>query len=107
MRTKTWACRIAAIALLSLSLGTRGAVPDEVKAQAKEQAARTPQFKYDPSWPKPLPDGWVLGSVGSVCVDSQDHVFAVTRGLPELKERSLATPAPPVIEFDRDGNVVN
>jgi len=65
------------------------------------------QFRYDPSWPKPLPEGWVLGSVGSVCVDARDHVFAVTRGQPAPKERNLAMAAPPIIEFDADGNVVN
>src|SRR5256885_557348 len=72
-----------------------------------QTTVQVPQFKYDPSWPKPLPDGWVLGSVGSVCVDARDHVFVVTRGQPAPKERNLATPAPPVIEFDADGNVVN
>ncbi|HEV2984704.1 MAG TPA: hypothetical protein VGX46_09955 [Vicinamibacterales bacterium] len=79
---------------------------NEVKAQAKQQAAGVPQFRYDPFWPKPLPEGWVLGSVGSVCVDAEDHVFAVTRGVPDIKEHNLATPAPPVLEFDADGNLV-
>src|SRR3954465_7234018 len=73
-------------------------------AQATVQA---PQFKYDASWPKPLPEGWVLGAVGSVCVDARDHVFVVTRGAPAPKERGLATPAPPIMEFDADGNLVN
>src|SRR5215813_5652362 len=72
-----------------------------------QAAAAVPQFKYDASWPKPLPEGWVLGAVGSVCVDARDHVFVLTRGQPAPKERNLATPAPPVIEFDTDGNVLN
>jgi hypothetical protein len=72
-----------------------------------QAAVAVPQFKYDPSWPKPLPEGWVLGSVGSVCVDARDHVFVVTRGAPAPKERGLATPAPPIMEFDTDGNLVN
>jgi hypothetical protein len=45
--------------------------------------------------------------VGSVCVDARDHVFVLTRGQPAPKEKNLATAAPPVIEFDADGNVVN
>jgi DNA-binding beta-propeller fold protein YncE len=73
----------------------------------KALAVETPQFKYDAYWPKPLPEGWVLGSVGSVCVDANDHVFAVTRGQLQPKERGLAKPAPPVIEFDAEGNVAN
>src|SRR4030095_7056194 len=66
-----------------------------------------PQFKYDASWPKPLPEGWVLGAVGSVCVDANDHVFVLTRGVPAPKERNLATPAPAVLEFDADGTLVH
>jgi hypothetical protein len=99
--------RVGGVAVvLGVCLGLSGSLPGQVEAQSK-QSARIPQFKYDPFWPKPLPDGWVLGSVGSVCVDAQDHVFVLTRGLPELKEKGLATPAPPVLEFDVDGTLVN
>jgi DNA-binding beta-propeller fold protein YncE len=73
-------------------------------------------FQVDPFWPKPLPDNWVTGEVGGTCIDSQDHLFIVTRGFqtggltsPEgvagLPGKSRASP--PVIEFDPDGNVVN
>lgn len=75
-----------------------------------------PVFRVDPFWPKPLPHNWVTGEVGGTCVDSQDHVFIVTRGFqtgglvsPEgvggRPEKSTASP--PAIEFDPDGNVVN
>jgi DNA-binding beta-propeller fold protein YncE len=74
---------------------------------AAQPAGEVPQFKYDASWPKPLPEGWVLGSVGSVCVDANDHVFVLTRGATAPKERNLATAAPPVLEFDDNGNLVN
>src|ERR1700730_1398142 len=94
----TVAVAVAAVSVL-VSVSVTGA-----SAQA---TVEVPQFKYDPSWPKPLPEGWVLGSVGSVCVDARDHVFVVTRGEPAPKERNLATPAPPAIEFDADGNLVN
>src|SRR5262245_2981004 len=39
-----------------------------------------PLMAVDPNWPKPLPHGWVLGQVGGTCIDSNDHVFIVTRG---------------------------
>jgi hypothetical protein len=42
-----------------------------------------------------------------VCVDAQDHVFVLSRGDLWPKEAAIATPAPPVIEFDTDGKVVN
>ncbi|HEX4598905.1 MAG TPA: beta-propeller fold lactonase family protein [Burkholderiaceae bacterium] len=82
-----------------------------VKAQSNG-----PVFQVDPFWPKPLPHNWVTGEVGGTCVDSQDHVFIVTRGFqtgglvsPEgvggKPEKSTASP--PAIEFDPEGNVVN
>ena len=39
----------------------------------------TPKFEVDPWWPKPLPEGWITGRLGAVCVDSHDHVI-VTNG---------------------------
>jgi DNA-binding beta-propeller fold protein YncE len=107
MKNKTWACRVWIFTLFCLLFGIQNLVPSKVKAKSTGKAAGVPQFKYDAYWPKPLPEGWVLGSVGSVCVDSRDHVFAVTRGATALKERGLATAAPPVLEWDADGNLVN
>ena len=77
-----------------------------------------PKFEVDPSWPKPLPDRWVTGEMGGVCVDSQDHVFIAQRvsdiggmdghveGLTN-DELNAGQAAPPVIEFDTEGKVVN
>ena len=48
--------------------------PDTLRAQAG-----VPKFEVDPYWPKPLPDRWVTGEIGGVCVDSQDHIFVVQR----------------------------
>ena len=79
------------------------------KAVAKDPN-KAPRFKVDPFWPKPLPDRWVTGEVAGTCVDSNDHLFTLNRG-PQgnltAKEAVNATPSPAVIEFDRDGNVVN
>src|SRR6266699_4473378 len=91
-----------------------------------EAAALTPPLMaVDPNWPKPLPNGWVVGQVGGTCIDSQDHVFVVTRGFqtggltsPEgiggadTKTGTLggafkSKASPPVIEFDTEGNVAH
>jgi DNA-binding beta-propeller fold protein YncE len=66
-----------------------------------------PKYEVDASWPKPLPNLWVTGGVGGVCVDAQDHVFILNRR--DLTENDLDAghQAPPVIEFDPEGNVVN
>jgi DNA-binding beta-propeller fold protein YncE len=85
-------------------------------APARADPPTTPRFQVDPFWPKPLPDNWVTGEVGGTCIDSQDHVFIVTRGFqtnglvsPEgvggRPEKSRASP--PAIEFDPNGNVVH
>jgi DNA-binding beta-propeller fold protein YncE len=81
------------------------------------QMVQAPRFEVDPMWPKPLPKGWTLGNVIGVGVDAQDHVFIVHRNdtvNPETENGAAGaapigeccTPAPPVIEFDPEGNVV-
>jgi hypothetical protein len=66
-----------------------------------------PNFEVDSSWPKPLPNIWVTGGIGGVCVDAQDHVFILNRRDLTENELGAAHQAPPVIEFDADGNLVN
>ncbi|MGH9333397.1 MAG: hypothetical protein ACRD21_06555, partial [Vicinamibacteria bacterium] len=75
-----------------------------------------PRFEVDPTWPRELPDQWILGSVTGVFVDDKDHVW-VTH-LPEtltpeetaaVQDPPIGTccrPAPEVIELDLEGNVV-
>jgi sugar lactone lactonase YvrE len=71
------------------------------------QAQNTPRYVVDPSWPKmPLPNGWVTGGLGGTCVDGQDHVIIVNRQNITEQDSVAGRQAPPVIEFDSDGNVV-
>ena len=70
-------------------------------------ATPAPQFAVDPFWPRPLPNQWITGEVGGICVDAQDHVFIVNRDDLSPKEEKVNQPAPPIIEFDAAGNVVN
>ena len=79
-------------------------------------AAETPSFQVDPFWPKPLPNNWILGQVSGVATDDRDHVWIIQRpGSLTADEKGAAltpprskccVPAPPVIEFDAAGNVV-
>jgi DNA-binding beta-propeller fold protein YncE len=75
--------------------------------QASQAQVKVPRYELDPSWPKPLPNLWVTGGVGGVCVDSHDHVFILNRQ--DLSDNYLdaGRQAPPVIEFDPEGNVVH
>lgn len=91
---------------------------DEVAAGTVGQEGMAPVFEVDPFWPNPLPNHWVLGSVVGVGVDSRDHVFIIHRQAP-LNERTeigaftdpptgeCCLPAPYVLEFDPEGNLVN
>jgi len=69
--------------------------------------AKPPHYVADVAWPKPLPDQWVLGGLGGVCVDAQDHVLILNRQ--DVLEGDLNSGhlAPPLIEFDAAGNVVH
>jgi len=89
-----------------------------VEARANLQAVEVPLFEVDPLWPKPLPNHWVLGSTLGVGVDSRDHVFIVHThtsldGRTEIGASldpptgDCCIPAPHVLEFDPEGNLVN
>ena len=77
-----------------------------------------PHFLVDPYWPRPLPNMWAMGNTIGVEVDERDHVFVVHRndasqfgGNTEIGLQGgvseCCTPAPPIMEFDPAGNVVN
>src|SRR5438105_1157972 len=69
-------------------------------------AQNAPQFEVDPSWPKPLPEGWITGQLGGVCTDSHDHIVVVNRRDITKEEAETSQQAPPIIMFDQAGNVV-
>lgn len=69
-------------------------------------AQNAPRFEVDPSWPKPLPEGWITGQLGGVCTDSHDHIVVVNRRDITREEAETAQQAPPIIMFDLTGNVV-
>ena len=31
--------------------------------------------QVDPSWPLPLPNNWIIGTIGGITVDAQDHIW--------------------------------
>jgi hypothetical protein len=76
-------------------------------SQGLQAQGNVPKYEVDPSWPKPLPDRWVTGMIGGICVDVQDHVFVLNRHNLTDNELDAGQQAPPVIEFDPAGNVVN
>ena len=97
------------MAALLASTSPMGAAP-----ASKPEA---PRFEVDPMWPKPLPHHWILGMTVGVSVDAQDHIWIVHR--PDSLEYwetyaeqqpaigDCCAPAPPVLEFDQEGNLIN
>lgn len=76
-------------------------------APALRAQAKAPHYEVDRSWPKPLPDRWVLGGLGGLCVDRQDHVFLLNRQDVLEGDLNAGHQAPPIIEIDSAGNLVN
>jgi hypothetical protein len=78
-------------------------------------AQTVPKFAVDPAWPQMLPNNWIIGTIGGITVDAQDHIWINQRPSSlDAREKRASTapnvkcciPAPPVIEFDQDGKVV-
>lgn len=90
----------AALTGLAITAGSYHPLPSQAQGNL-------PRFEVDPSWPKPLPNRWVTGAIGGVCVDANDHVFILNRRDLTDNQLDAAHQAPPVIEFDPEGNVVN
>ena len=97
------------------------------RAVVEAAGMQAPRFEVDPMWPKPLPNHWVMGNVIGVSVDSQDHVWIIHRqgsleamelygvaNAPKgankrrngVVESDCCAPAPPVLEFDQEGNLL-
>jgi DNA-binding beta-propeller fold protein YncE len=106
--------------LLALSIAALGVGQALLQNQAEAQGAtvQAPMFEVDPLWPKPLPNGWLLGMTIGTWVDDQDHVWIIHRSSATLhnneKGAELKPPiaecckgAPPVLRFDPAGNLVS
>jgi DNA-binding beta-propeller fold protein YncE len=103
---------------LLVLIGALGVGSSVLTRRSVVHAAGTqaPRFEVDPLWPKPLPNHWILGQTIGVSVDAQDHIWIIHRaGSLEPGEVHATTtpqtaqccaPAPPVLEFDEDGNLL-
>ncbi len=79
--------------------------------------AGTLKFKFDPAWPKPLPNHWKLGGVAGLAIDKDDNVWVLNRPseLRDMELRAELNPptaeccvrAPSMIHFDKEGNVIS
>ena len=72
------------------------------------------KFEANPFWLKPLPNQWIFGQVAGIAIGKNDHLWIVHRpnslapdelGLTN-KNAKCCIAAPPVIEFDKNGKVL-
>src|ERR1035441_2043517 len=79
-------------------------------------AGGVPRFEFEPYWPKPLPNQWMLGGIGGTVVDSHDHIWVANRSRSldnndkyaalDPPQADCCVPAPPILEFDAAGNLI-
>jgi hypothetical protein len=80
------------------------------------QQLTAPKFKFDPDWPKPLPNKWKMGGVTGLAVDKDDNVWVLDRpnDLTDIELEAELTPPladccvrpPAMIHIDKNGNVI-
>ena len=69
---------------------------------ARSQSAAPPTFRFDPTWPKEMPNNYLVGNVVGVGVDSKNNVWITHRPA----SQAGAEKTPPVLAFDPAGNLV-
>jgi hypothetical protein len=110
---KRWTARSVASLLFPLVAALGFASPsysgdDRRDGNDRGERGQIPRYEVDPYWPKPLPNRWVTGAVGGICIDHQDHIFGINRTDVTALELTVGkVAAPPVIEYDGEGNIVN
>src|ERR1700739_4339181 len=111
--SSAWA-RLAGFALLAFFIMFLGAGFFRSLRGAPTETA--PKFKFDPDWPKPLPNKWKIGGITGLAVDKDDNVWAYDRpnDLTDIELEAQLTPPiadcgvrpPSLIHFDKEGNVI-
>ena len=83
-------------------------VPTGVGAQG------APRYRFDPDWPKPLPNKWKMGGVTGLAVDKDDNVWVLNRPN-DLRDLELQAEIgiadccvrpPSMIHIDKNGTVI-
>src|SRR3984893_4918513 len=83
---------------------------------AVAQTPAAPKYKFDPDWPKPMPNKWKIGGVTGLAVDKDDNVWVYDRPN-DRRDMELKAELPPaiadccvrppsMIHIDKAGNVI-
>jgi hypothetical protein len=95
-----WTIAAGAALAISATLNTAQAQTETITPNLP----KVPEvYKFDPNWPKPLPNNWIMGTVTGLYVDQDDHIWVLDRPGNTPSGKSAA---PAVLEFDTDGNLL-
>jgi sugar lactone lactonase YvrE len=78
------------------------------------QTVTAPKYKFDPDWPKTLPNHWKMGGVTGLAVDKDDNVWVYDRPNDlrdieldaEIHLADCCARPPSMIHIDKEGNVI-
>src|SRR6267378_2981452 len=80
------------------------------------QTPAAPRYKFDPDWPRTMPNKWKIGGVTGLAVDKDDNVWVYDRpnDLRDMELKAELTPTiadccvrpPSMIHIDKNGNVI-
>jgi hypothetical protein len=119
---KFWtALAVSAAALYGVAYAQVGGLGGRVRAETIN-LPNPPDAPYHfvNTWPKPLPNNWVMNEVHGVTVDKNDHIWLLIRvsqpvqdmppfnpaNGPGARDKATRKLSPPVLEFDADGNLL-
>jgi hypothetical protein len=108
----------ALIALFLVAMPAARAQNGDAPHETDDLAAGSgaPHYQVDPFWPKQLPNNWIMGAVGGLFVEGQDHIWVLQRPASSSRVELGAAQNPPMsdccnktpslLEFDSAGNVI-
>ena len=78
------------------------------------QAQSAPRYRFDPDWPKPLPNKWKMGGVTGLAVDRNDDVWVLNRPNDmrdleleaEVGDADCCVRPPSMIHINKNGDVI-
>jgi len=106
MRKTFQTSAILLVAIAGIVAWGRLGLQKTASAQAGAGAPmQVPKFRPDPGFVK-MPSKWIMAIVSSTAIDEQGHLWVLQRPN-TLSAEEKPKAAPPVLEFDADGNFVN
>ena len=107
---------VLALAAGVASLFLYGVIGAQAQGPSTPLGTGAPRYKFDPDWPKPLPNKWKMGGVTGLAVDKDDNVWVLNRPNDTLDIEGHAGLNPPtaaccirppaLIHIDKQGNVI-